>query len=101
MRTPRVYPTLLRAYWERALVYRAVFVVSVISAMFPLALMAIWPSGTTLSPAVDPCLETGRMSIPAKTNRLLMAIGLDLGLTPSSRSSSRSDCACGCPLAGS
>lgn len=42
MRLLTIYPALLRAYWERALVYRAVFVVSVMSAMFPLALMAIW-----------------------------------------------------------
>ena len=42
MRTLKIYPALLRAYWERAVAYRAVFAISVVSAMFPLVLMSIW-----------------------------------------------------------
>ena len=42
MRALRVYPALLRAYWERAIAYRAVFVVALLNAAFPLVMMAIW-----------------------------------------------------------
>ncbi|MCS7062320.1 MAG: ABC-2 family transporter protein, partial [Anaerolineae bacterium] len=37
-----VYCALLRAYWERAAVYRAVFAVSLLNAIFPLVMMSIW-----------------------------------------------------------
>ncbi len=37
-----IYPALLRAYWERAVAYRAVFAVSLLNAIFPLVMMAIW-----------------------------------------------------------
>jgi ABC-2 type transport system permease protein len=36
------YPTLLHAYWERAVTYRVVFVVALLNAAFPLVMMAIW-----------------------------------------------------------
>jgi len=42
MRILRIYPALLRAYWERAAAYRAVFMVSLLNAVFPLVMMAIW-----------------------------------------------------------
>ena len=42
MRTLRIYPALLRAYWYRALMYRAVFVIWIINASFPLVMMSIW-----------------------------------------------------------
>jgi len=42
MRALRAYPALLHAYWERAVTYRAVFVVALLNAAFPLVMMAIW-----------------------------------------------------------
>jgi len=42
MRALKAYPALLRAYWERAIAYRAVFVVALLNAAFPLVMMAIW-----------------------------------------------------------
>ncbi len=42
MRVISIYPALLRAYWERAAAYRAVFVVSLLNAIFPLVMMSIW-----------------------------------------------------------
>lgn len=44
IRTLRVYPVLLRAYWQRALIYRAVLLVWIVNAAFPLVMMAIWIS---------------------------------------------------------
>ncbi|MCS7054717.1 MAG: ABC-2 family transporter protein [Thermoflexales bacterium] len=38
----RAYPVLLRFAWERAAAYRAVFVVALMNAAFPLVMMAIW-----------------------------------------------------------
>lgn len=38
----RVYPVLLSFAWERAAAYRAVFVVALMNAAFPLVMMAIW-----------------------------------------------------------
>jgi ABC-2 type transport system permease protein len=38
----KVYPTLLRAYWHRALMYRIVFLISLLNAAFPLVMMFIW-----------------------------------------------------------
>lgn len=37
-----IYRALLRAYWERAAAYRAVFAVSLLNAIFPLVMMSIW-----------------------------------------------------------
>jgi len=42
MRALTAYPALLCAYWERAVTYRAVFVVALLNAAFPLVMMAIW-----------------------------------------------------------
>jgi len=42
MRALTAYPALLCAYWERAVAYRAVFVVALLNAAFPLVMMAIW-----------------------------------------------------------
>lgn len=42
MRILKVYPALLRAAWERAAAYRAVFAVSLLNAIFPLVMMSIW-----------------------------------------------------------
>ena len=42
MRALKAYPALLRAYWERAVTYRAVFVIALLNAAFPLVMMAIW-----------------------------------------------------------
>jgi ABC-2 type transport system permease protein len=44
MRALRIYPALLHAYWQRALVYRAGCFIWVINAAFPLVMMAIWIS---------------------------------------------------------
>ena len=41
-RAIQVYPALLRASWERAVAYRAVFFVSLLNAIFPLVMMSIW-----------------------------------------------------------
>jgi ABC-2 type transport system permease protein len=41
-RALKIYPALMRAYWARALIYRAVFAVSIMTAMFPLVMMSIW-----------------------------------------------------------
>lgn len=37
-----MYPVLLRFAWERAAAYRAVFVVALMNAAFPLVMMALW-----------------------------------------------------------
>lgn len=42
IRLARIYPALLRFAWERAAAYRAVFVVTLMNAAFPLVMMAIW-----------------------------------------------------------
>jgi ABC-2 type transport system permease protein len=42
IRTLKIYPALLRAYWQRTLVYRAVFLVWIVNAAFPLVMMSIW-----------------------------------------------------------
>ncbi len=42
LRTLKIYPALLRAYWQRALVYRATYLVVLVNASFPLVMMAIW-----------------------------------------------------------
>lgn len=41
-RLVRLYPALLRFAWERARAYRAVLVLSLMNAVFPLVMMAIW-----------------------------------------------------------
>ncbi|MCL4505039.1 MAG: ABC-2 family transporter protein [Chloroflexi bacterium] len=42
LRTLRIYPALLHAYWQRALVYRATYLVVLVNAAFPLVMMSIW-----------------------------------------------------------
>jgi ABC-2 type transport system permease protein len=42
MRTLKIYPALVRAYWYRALMYRAVFFIWIANASFPLVMMSIW-----------------------------------------------------------
>ena len=42
MRVLRVYPALLHAYRQRAVVYRATYLVSLVNAAFPLVMMSIW-----------------------------------------------------------
>jgi ABC-2 type transport system permease protein len=44
LRTLRIYPALLRAYWHRTVIYRAVYIVWIVNASFPLVMMAIWIS---------------------------------------------------------
>jgi ABC-2 type transport system permease protein len=42
IRILKIYPALLHAYWQRALVYRGAFVIWVASTIFPLVMMTIW-----------------------------------------------------------
>ncbi len=42
LRALKAYPPLMRAYWARALIYRAVFALSIMTAAFPLVMMSIW-----------------------------------------------------------
>lgn len=42
MRALRAYPALTRAAWAHAIAYRAVLVVALLNAAFPLVMMAIW-----------------------------------------------------------
>lgn len=44
LRTLKIYPALLRAYWHRTIIYRAVYIVWFINTAFPLVMMAIWIS---------------------------------------------------------
>jgi ABC-2 type transport system permease protein len=44
LRTLKIYPALLRAYWHRSIIYRAAYVVWIVNASFPLVMMAIWIS---------------------------------------------------------
>jgi ABC-2 type transport system permease protein len=43
-RTLKIYPALLRAYWHRAIIYRAAYIVWFVNTAFPLVMMAIWIS---------------------------------------------------------
>jgi ABC-2 type transport system permease protein len=42
MRVLRIYPALLRAYWQRAIAYRATYLIVLVNAAFPLVMMSIW-----------------------------------------------------------
>ena len=42
MRTLKAYPALLRAYFARALAYRAEYVIYVLTGTLPLVMMFIW-----------------------------------------------------------
>src|SRR5512140_2422109 len=44
LRTLKIYPALLRAYWHRAIIYRAAYIVWIVNTSFPLVMMAIWIS---------------------------------------------------------
>ncbi len=49
----RIYPALLRFAWKRAAAYRAVFVVALMNAAFPLVMMAIWVKLADDGPIAD------------------------------------------------
>ena len=42
LRTLKIYPALLRAYWHRAIIYRVAYIVWIVNTAFPLVMMAIW-----------------------------------------------------------
>ncbi len=42
MRLLKIYLVLLRAYWERAVAYRVVFLISLLHMVLPLVVMSIW-----------------------------------------------------------
>jgi ABC-2 type transport system permease protein len=44
LRTLKIYPALLRAYWHRAIIYRVAYIVWIVNTAFPLVMMAIWIS---------------------------------------------------------
>ena len=44
MRVLRAYPTLLRAYWARALEYRGQSIIWILSSILPLIMMTVWLS---------------------------------------------------------
>ncbi len=44
LRTLKIYPVLLRAYWYRSMIYRATYVIWLVNTAFPLVMMAIWIS---------------------------------------------------------
>lgn len=44
LRTLKIYPALLRAYWHRSIIYRAAYIVWIVNTAFPLVMMAIWIS---------------------------------------------------------
>lgn len=46
----KIYPALLRAYWQRSLMYRAVYAIWLVNAAFPLVMMAIWANLAQESP---------------------------------------------------